>query len=102
VELKPTVEWEDGVLKAVVLNLTRAEALAELAGSPDMDQWPGTNVLVRRGWTRYQGKKVACIEFAAPPVGKTGSGSKKASPAPASTVDLGDAFEPPDDDGAAF
>jgi hypothetical protein len=92
VELKPVAVFEEQV-KGVVLNLTRAEALAEIAGSEDMDDWPGTRILLRRGTTRYQGKKVACIEIARPPRTKT---AVPASPPPPSTpIELGDAFEEP-------
>jgi len=65
-EMKPVCHWEEDI-KGVVLNLTRAEVLADLAGSEDMDHWPGAKVLIQKGTTRYQGKKVSCIEFAAPP-----------------------------------
>ena len=45
----PSRNGEEDQVKGVVLNLTRAEALAEIAGSEDMDDWPGTRVLLRRG-----------------------------------------------------
>lgn len=48
-------------VKAVVLNLTRAEAIASFAGSEDTDAWPGTRIRLARGTTRFQGKKVGCI-----------------------------------------
>lgn len=69
-ELKPVADFVEHV-KSVVLNLSRCEAIAAIAGSEDMDDWPGTRVLLRRGTTRYQGKKVSCIEIAAPPRTRT-------------------------------
>jgi hypothetical protein len=84
------------------LNLTRAEVLAELAGADDMDEWSGTRVLVRRGVTRFQGKKVPCIEFAPPPSTPRTTGRTQAKPAtsssPAAPIDLGEHFEEPPDE----
>ena len=65
-QTKPVVLFEDG-LKPVVLNITRAEAISEIAGSEDMDNWPGTRVQLSKGSTRFQGKKVACIDVGQPP-----------------------------------
>ena len=65
-ELKLTVQFAEPDLKALVLNLTRAEAIAELAGSEDTDRWPGTRIQIARGTTRYQGKKVGCLVVRAP------------------------------------
>jgi hypothetical protein len=40
---------------------------AALAKSPDTDNWLGLKIAVRRGTTNFGGKRVDCIEFAAPP-----------------------------------
>ena len=67
-EIKPVAVFEDDDhVKAVVLNLTRCEAIAEIAGSEDIDNWPGTRIQLVKGSTRYQGKKCGCIDIAAPP-----------------------------------
>ena len=66
-QTKPVVLFEDDGVKPVVLNLTRAEMISEIAGSEDMDNWPGTRVQLSKGTTRFQGKKVACIDVAQPP-----------------------------------
>ncbi len=63
---KPVAVFEEAV-KPVVLNITRCEALAEIAGSEDMDDWPGIRIRLSKGWTRYQGKRVPCIEVLPPP-----------------------------------
>ena len=64
---KPVAEFHEGEVKPVVLNITRCEAIAEIAGSEDMNDWPRTRIQLAKGWTRYQGKKVACIEVLPPP-----------------------------------
>jgi hypothetical protein len=65
-DLKLVVKFHEPGLKSLVLNLTRAEAVAELAGSDDTEQWPDTRIQLVRGTTRYQGKKVGCIVVQAP------------------------------------
>ena len=67
-DLKLVVSFREGV-KRLVCNLTRAEAIAEIAGSEDTDAWPGTKIQLTRGMTRYQGKRVGCIVLQAPPTG---------------------------------
>jgi hypothetical protein len=86
-ELKPVLFFREPGLKGVVLNLTRAEATAEIAGNEDMDDWPGTRVRLVRGTTRYQGKKVPCIAIERPPVAKKGG---KPGPLPTPAADLDD------------
>ena len=65
-ELKLIVKFHEPDVKALVCNLTRAEAISELAGSDDTDEWPGTRIELTRGTTRYGGKKVGCIVVQAP------------------------------------
>lgn len=96
-ELKPVLQFDENV-KGVVLNQTRAEAVAAIAGSEDMDDWPSTRILLRQGTTRYQGKKVTCIEVAAPPSTRRVKPTSGAGGAGAAPVGLGEATEEPDDD----
>ena len=63
---KPVLAFEEEV-KPVVLNITRAEAISEVAGSEDMDDWPGTRIRLSKGTTRYKGERVACIDVSQPP-----------------------------------
>jgi hypothetical protein len=65
-ESKLVVHFEEPDTKGLVLNLTRAEAVSDIAGSEDTDRWPGTVIQLVRGVTRYQGKKVGCITVQAP------------------------------------
>lgn len=62
-EIKPVLRFKEPGMKAVVLNLTRAEAIEEICGDPDTDRWIGRRVRVFRGSTRYQNKKVPCISI---------------------------------------
>jgi hypothetical protein len=65
-ETKPVVTFEEPGTKSLVLNLTRAEAIASIAGCDDMDDWTGVRIKISRGTTRFQGKKVSCIVVDAP------------------------------------
>ena len=98
VENKPVVHWAEAGYKPCVLNQTRCEVVEHLAGSPDMQEWPGTRVLVRRGTTRYQGKRVACIEFAAPPPKSAPKKTAKKPAPPPPDEELDSAADAPDDD----
>jgi hypothetical protein len=64
---KLVVRFVETAIKSLVCNLTRAEAISEIAGSEDTDQWPGTTVQLVKGQTRYQGRKVGCITVQKPP-----------------------------------
>jgi hypothetical protein len=77
-ERKPVIHFRESGVKAVVLNLTRAEAVEAIAGDPDTDRWPGTRICLYKGTTRYQGKRVACIAICAP--GKQGDQIDAAMP----------------------
>jgi hypothetical protein len=96
VELKPVLILREPGIKGVVLNLTRAEACAEIAGDDDMDHWAGTCVQLVRGITRYQGKKVPCIVIERQPAKPAG----KKNPPPASAPDPGDSELDDDIDAA--
>src|SRR5262245_8960078 len=65
-ERKLVVRFVEPTVKAVVLNLTRAEAIEGIAGDADTDKWTGTVIKLTKGSTRYQGKRVACIAIEAP------------------------------------
>jgi hypothetical protein len=52
--------------KPIVLNLTRCEAIAEIAKTEDYERWSGTRVRISQGVTRYAGKRVPCIVVSAP------------------------------------
>jgi hypothetical protein len=63
---KLVVHFKEAGVKAVVINLTRAEAISEIAGTEDTDGWPGTVIQLVKGSTRYQGKRVGCITVQPP------------------------------------
>jgi hypothetical protein len=75
---KPVLFLE-GVDRGVVLNKTRYDAMSDITGSPDTDDWCGRKVLVKRGSTNYAGKKVACVELEAAPA-STGAALDDAIP----------------------
>lgn len=76
-EEKPVAHFKEAGVKALVLNMTRCEAIATIADSADTDAWAGVRVQLSRGATRFQGKTVACIVVSKP------SGGVPLSPASA-------------------
>lgn len=74
-ELKLVVKFKESDVKSLVCNLTRADAIATLAGSEDTDNWPGTRIAIRKGTTSYKGKRVECISVEAPPKASRGKGA---------------------------
>ncbi|MBA3890642.1 MAG: hypothetical protein H0X64_08930 [Gemmatimonadaceae bacterium] len=63
---KLVVHFRETGVKALVINLTRGEAIAEIAGDEDTDKWVGAVIQLVKGSTRYQGRKVGCITVQAP------------------------------------
>lgn len=79
-ETKLVLYFQESAIKPLVLNLTRAEAVAEIAGE-NTDDWPGVRIAIVKGTTRYQGRKVGCLTVAAP---------SSSTPAPALDSDSAD------------
>jgi hypothetical protein len=67
-EKKLVATFENPDHKAVVLNQTRCEAIADIAKTGDYEQWAGVRVSISKGSTRFNGKKVACITIEPPDV----------------------------------
>lgn len=64
---KPVVYFKEKDVKPCVLNQTRADSVAQIAGTPDDDKWSGVRVRLQKGRTRFQGKAVECIDIVSPP-----------------------------------
>ena len=47
--------------QGLVLNKTKAEILAEALG-PETDAWPGHAIVIVKGSTTFQGRRVGCID----------------------------------------
>lgn len=52
--------------KALVLNRTNSNMIAEIAGTFETDQWRGVQIQLYATKTDYQGKRVACVRVEAP------------------------------------
>lgn len=63
---KLVVRFRESDAKSLVLNRINCETIAELAGSDDIDQWPGTRIELYPAKTEFGGKRVDCIRIAAP------------------------------------
>jgi hypothetical protein len=99
-QVKPVAYFRE-IRKGVVLNITRGEAIAKIAGSDDTDDWINVRIQLQRGETVYQGKRVPCVEIVPPPLHKGG----RKPPTPAATVPTRATVPIPDDatdDDVAF
>ena len=81
---KPVVYFL-GKEKGLVLNRTNSKKIAEIAGSPDTEDWGGTVIAIYPTETEFGGETVECIRVKAP---------KAAKPVPPPPPP---ADEPPDD-----
>ena len=63
-ELKFCATFAEPGAKKLVLNRTRAEALAEAADSPNTDDWVGVRVRLSKGVTTFQGRRTPCLVLA--------------------------------------
>jgi hypothetical protein len=57
--------------QAFVLNQTNAKAIATIAGTDDLDEWPGTEVVLFASTTDFRGEQVECVRCRAPKGKKT-------------------------------
>ena len=63
---KPVLFLRD-LERGIVLNATRYDAMADITGSRNTDDWtPGTRVEVFKGNTKFAGKPTDCVELRAP------------------------------------
>lgn len=88
-EPKPVAHFAEPDIKALVLNLTKCEAIATIAGDEDTDGWAGVRIRLSRGTTRYQGKPIACIVVDAPPRKPTERKPGPAAPDDADGTEVG-------------
>jgi|OpeIllAssembly_1097287.scaffolds.fasta_scaffold620973_2 hypothetical protein len=65
--LKPVAYFNEPRLKPLVLNRINAETVAEIAGTDDLECWPGTRVQLFATKTEFAGKRVDCIRICTPP-----------------------------------
>lgn len=72
---KLVLHFREGQSKALIMNITRCQALAAMAGSDDTANWIGVTIRMSKGSTRFQGKKVACIDVDRPPPGPAQAGA---------------------------
>ncbi len=87
-ETKPVAHFIEPGIKSLVLNLTKCEAIADIANSEDTDHWVNVRITLSQGTTKYQGKKVGCIVVSA--AAKRDQARKPA----AQTDDIDDTMQP--------
>ena len=84
-EMKPILYFV-GKEKGMVLNKTNSKKIAEIAGSPDTDDWRGVHVKLFSTEVDFQGETVEAIRIKAP-------NAAKAKPKPEPTMDRDDVFD---------
>ena len=89
------VVYFEGARRALPLNRTNATSIAEIVGSDETDQWPGTQVSLRPTPVLFQGKTTPAIRVypasvtARPPA----PAPAPARPAPTRAPEQGDPFD---------
>jgi hypothetical protein len=90
---KPVVYFK-GKDKGLVLNKTNFNAIEEISGRDDTDEWKGVKVKLFTAKVEFQGKRVPAIRVDEP--GSNAASVKRAPAAPVEPVDA------PDDDEIPF
>jgi hypothetical protein len=81
-EMRPVAFFE-GKQKGVVLNRTNSNAIAQIAGSPETDDWAGVQVQLYVAIVSFKGEEVEAIRVRAPRV----AAKPKPKPAPVAEPD---------------
>lgn len=61
-EMKPVVFFRNKQ-KGLILNKTNSKKIAEIAGSPETEDWPGVKVKLYATETEFGGETVECIRI---------------------------------------
>ena len=89
-----------GKEKGLILNRTNCEAIEQITGEEDYDNWVGHQIVLFPTTTKFGNKTVPCLRVRAPqavaPVPK--SAAVKPKPVPVETVPADEVFETEDDD----
>lgn len=79
-ETKPVAYFE-GKAKGMVLNKTNSRKIAQIAGSPETEDWVGVDVAIYPTETEFGGESVECIRIKAP------KGTRTVTPEPTPVTD---------------
>jgi len=80
-EMKPVVYFV-GKEKGIVLNKTNSKKIAQIASSPDTDDWRGVKVTLYATETEFGGETVECIRIKQPKGGEFKSRPVRPEPEP--------------------
>jgi hypothetical protein len=97
------VIYFEGKSKGMVLNVTNANMIAEIAGSDETDDWKGVKIVLYSTRVDFQGRRVDAIRVDYPAGAPkapalTGNGNKPATPSASAPAFRDDAPPPGDDD----
>ena len=85
-ETKPVAYFE-GRKKGMVLNKTNSRKIAQIAGSPETEDWVGTEIAIYPTETEFGGESVECIRIKAPKGTRTVTAETANQPPPPSDED---------------
>lgn len=80
-DTKP-VAYFQGKTKGLVLNKTNSRKIAQIAGSPETDDWVGVAISIFPTETEFAGESVECIRVKAPKGTRTVEREPQAAPQP--------------------
>lgn len=86
-DTKPVAYFE-GKKKGLVLNKTNSRKIAQIAGSPETEDWAGVEIAIFPTETEFGGESVECIRVKAP------KGSKRVEPERDGVAQANDDIEP--------
>lgn len=89
-DTKP-VAYFKGKTKGLVLNKTNSRKIANIAGSPETDDWVGVAIAIFPTETEFAGETVECIRVKSP---KASNGPRRVEPEP-EPPPLPDDYAPP-------
>ena len=89
-EMKPVVYFA-GKTKGIVLNKTNAKKIADLANSPNTEDWPGVQIRLYATEVEFAGEQVEAIRIKS---ARTPQPKPKPAPEPAQIVPFTDADIP--------
>ncbi len=78
--------------KALILNKTNSNMIAEIVGSEDTDYWPGKRIVLIPAKTDFQGKRVDCIRVDYP---EQNGHAEPVKPKPVAVLDTPFPDDPP-------
>jgi hypothetical protein len=91
-EQQKLVVFFKGKKKGLVTNLTNFDAIMDITGQADADDWRGHQIEIYPTTTEMRGKTVDCIRIRSPEQGEPSATKRPAKPPPSAEMDDGIPF----------